>query len=179
MVDVVSESDLISEQSLPWTNREPSGRKTRPTKAVYCESSDHRSATQHTDSELAYLLEAAANEGIVLPAAWRRYLKFMDVVAEKLFPKDGGTELKKLALEDARSRRFDNPPAFPAKVGTPAEFKERLADHTMEIRTRFSRRIKAITIRVYQLPPDVDEYLDPNDDPKGHWEGLSWIPDQN
>jgi hypothetical protein len=174
----ISSDFEISEQSLPWTNREPSGRKIRPTKVTYGESSIHQSATQQTDSELSRLQEAAANERIILPTAWQCYLEYMDVVAERLSRKDQGVELKRLALEDARSRSEAPPPEFPEEIGTPAEFRSRLAGHEFEIRTKFNRREHAILIRVYQLPPDEYEDLDASGEPPGHWEGLMWVPDR-
>lgn len=161
---------------MPWTDREPSGRKTRPKKIIYGESCEHWS-TQERNSALSDLKEAAANESIVLSADWHRYLEYVNVIAEELSPTDKGAAFKNLALQDARSRHDSEPSQFPAELGTPAEFKERLAGHEFEIRTRFNRREQVIAIRVYQLPPDEYENLDPSEEPPGHWEGLKWIPD--
>jgi hypothetical protein len=134
-----------------------------------------RSLTQPSDSWYALLLNDDA--GVPLPAPWLRYLEYVNVVAEYLSPKDKGAAIKKLALEDARSRFRSRPPQFPAELGTPAEFKARLAGHELEIRLRADRRNHVISIRVYQLPPDEQEDLDPSDDPAGHWEGLTWFPE--
>ena len=167
----------ISEQSLPWTDRESSGRKIRPTKVEFGESSEHRSFTQETDPELSHLQEAAADESVALHSAWMRYLEYMNVIAEARSLNDNGAELKQFFEGDARSRSEGKPPKIPAELGTPAEFKKRLADHEMEIRYTVNRRKQVIRIRVYQLPPDEEEDLDETKDPKGHWEGLKWCPD--
>lgn len=170
-------SNFISDQSLPWTDRDFSGRKIRPTKVQLGESPDHQSATMSPEALYAPFL--ADDEGNALPTAWQRYLEYMDVVAEELSPKDKGAKLKRLALEDARSRRNARPPEFPAELGTPAEFKERLADHEMEIRCTVNRREQVIRIVVYPIPPDEDEDLDPSGEAAGRFEGLRWIPDPN
>jgi hypothetical protein len=167
----------VSEQALPPVNRDPSGRRIRSTANVYGESMDHQSATQQTDVLLSSLYEEASDESVSLPAAWQRYLECMDVVAEELSPSDKGAALKRLALEDARSRRHTKPPEFPSEIGSPQEFRERLAGHEFEVRTRLTRREQVILIRVYQLPPHENEDLDPLDHPAGHWEGLTFVPD--
>ena len=138
---------------------------------------DHKSATQLTDPLLSSYNEAAADESVVLPTTWLRYLKYMSIIAETLSRNDKGAGLRLMFVEDARSRRYEQPPHIPAELGTPAEFKERVAGHEFEIRKRFSRREHVLAIRVYSLPPDEDEDLDPADEPAGHWEGLKWLPD--
>lgn len=168
-------SNFVSEQSLPWAERDCWGRKIRPTKVELGESPDHESATM--SPKALYPLFLADDEDNALPTTWQRYLEYMDVVAEELSPKDKGAKLKRLALEGARSRRSARPPEFPAELGTPAEFKKRLADHEMEIRCTANRREQVIRIVVYAIPPDEDEDLDPSEEPAGHWEGLKWIPD--
>jgi len=80
-----------------------------------------------------------------------------------------------LALEDARSRCGEPPPAVPDEIGTPAEFKKRLADHEMEIRCSDSRREQIIIVRVYLRPPHEEKKMDPSDDPKGNRVWLTWI----
>jgi len=134
-----------------------------------------QSLTQPSDSW--YALFVKDNEDVPLPAPWLRYLEYMDVIAEELSPKDKGAALKKIVLEDARSRLNTQPPEFLAEVGTPAEFKERLTGHELELRRRFDHREQVILIRVYQLPPDEKEDLDPPEELEGHWEGLKWIPE--
>jgi hypothetical protein len=134
-----------------------------------------RSLTQPSDSWYALLVNDDAD--IPLPAPWLRYLEYLDVVAEHLSPKDKGAAIKKLALEDARSRRNLRPTQFPAEIGSPTEFKKRLAAHELEIRLEADRRNHVISIRFYQLPPDEEEDLDPSEEPAGHWEGLKWFPD--
>jgi hypothetical protein len=101
----------------------------------------------------------------------------MDVVAEALSPADKGGQFKKLARQGVRSRSCLLPPEFPAELGTPAEFRERVTGHELEIRLKVDRSNNVISIRVYQLPPDEDEDLDPSEEPAGRWEGLKWIPD--
>jgi hypothetical protein len=166
----------ISAQRLPWTDRDSYGRKIRPTKVTYGNSWDHKSATLLTAPELS-LQETAVDESVVLSVAWMRYLEYMGVIAEALSRKDKGVDLKRLSLEDARSRSGEPPPTIPAELGTPVEFKQRLVDHELEIRRRVDRRQHVIIIRVYPLPPHVDEDLDETQDPRGHWEGLKWLPD--
>lgn len=172
---VITSKFEISDQSLPWTDREFSGRKIRPTKVELGESPKHQSVTM--SPEAWYAPFVPDDEDNALPTTWQRYLEYMDVVAEELSPKDKGAKLKRLALADARSRRSARPPEFPAELGTPAEFKKRLADHEMEIRCTANRREQVIRIVVYAIPPDEDEDLDPSEEPAGHWEGLKWIPD--
>jgi hypothetical protein len=167
----------VSEQSMPWTDREPSGRKIRPTKVRYGESVNHRSFTRGTDPKLSLLREAAADESIELPATWVRFLGYMNVIAEAKSPDDKGEKLKQFFLEDARSRCYEQPPTIPAELGTPSEFKTRLAGHEMELRYTVNRQETTIRIHIYQLPPAEDEDLDPADEPAGHWEGLTWHPD--
>jgi hypothetical protein len=133
------------------------------------------SLTQPSDSWYALLRRDDEDEA--LPAAWSRYLEYMDVVAEHLSPKDKGAAIKKLAFEDARSRSRSRPSQFPAELGTPSEFKKRLAGNELEIRLKADRSNHLIHICAYQLPHDEDEDLDPSEEPVGHWEGLTWIPD--
>lgn len=147
-------------------------RKDRGTLAVGERFGD-RSITQPGYSWFAHSMKD--DEDTPLPGEWLRYLEYMNVIAEELSPTDKGAAFKNLALEDARSRREAQPPPIPGELGTPAEFKERLAGHELEIRTRFNRREQVIAIRVYQLPPDEYEDLDPSEEPPGHWEGLKWI----
>lgn len=161
----------VLEHMLPDV-RNDDGKRVRP---IVGDSSGDRSLTQPSESWYSFAL--TDNEDVVLPAAWLRYLKYMDVVAEHLSPKDQGAAIKKLAIEDARSRSRSRPSQFPVELGTPAEFKARLAGHELEIRLKADRCNHIISIRFYQLPPDEDEDLDPADEPAGHWEGLKWIPD--
>lgn len=133
------------------------------------------SLTQPSDSWFALFRKDDEDEP--LPPAWLRYLEYMDVVAEHLSPKDKGAAIKKLALEDARSRSRFRPSKFPAELGTPSEFKKRLAGNELEIRLKADRSNHVINIRAYQLPHDEDEDLDSSEEPEGHWEGLTWFPD--
>jgi hypothetical protein len=173
----IHRSKELQQDAIPPNERDALGRRIRPTKVVYGESWNHRSVTQKTDPMLSLYEEAAANESTVLSPVWKHYLEYMNVISEARSPKDNGAELKNLFLKDARSRSWEQPPKIPAELGTPAEFKERLADHEMELRYTVNRRETTIRIRVYQLPPHEDEDLDPSEEPAGHWEALKWIPD--
>jgi hypothetical protein len=137
--------------------------------------SGERSLTQPSDSWYALLVNDDSD--VPLPATWLRYLEYLDVVAERVSPKDKGAAIKKLALEDASSRRNQRPTQFPAEIGSPTEFKKRLAGHELEIRLKADRHNHVISIRFYQLPPDEEEDLDSSEEPAGHWEGLKWFPD--
>jgi hypothetical protein len=134
------------------------------------------SITRPRSASLSLKLDCAADEAIVLPAPWLRYLKYMDVVAEARSPKDTGAGLKRLFLEDARSRYWEQPPEIPKQLGTPAEFRERWAHNELEIRLQANRRKHLIRIVVLPIPPDEPEDLDETDEPNGHWAGLTWIP---
>jgi hypothetical protein len=133
------------------------------------------SLTQPSDSWFALFLKD--EEDVVLPAPWQRHLQYMDVIAEYLYPKDNGANLKRLALQDARSRRGEPATKFPAELGTPEELRRRLAHYELEVRLEFNRREPMIRFVVVPMPPDEDEDLDPSEEPEGHWEGLKWIPD--
>lgn len=165
------------QDAIPESTRDASGRKIRPTKVVYGESLDQWSTTQQTDPVISIHEQAATEEHAVLSPDWKHYLEFMNVIAEYRSPDDNGAGIKNLFLKDARSRRSELPPRIPAALGTPAEFKNRLADHEMELRYTVNRQETTIRIHVYQLPPDENEDLDPADEPAGHWDGLKWIPD--
>jgi len=167
----------ISEQSLPPRERDTWGRRIRPTRDALGEYVGHESATQRTDPTLHPLLEVADDGSIVLPAVWRRCLEYMNVIAERLSPKDKGAALKRLFLEDARSRSSEPPLEIPAELGTPEELKRRLAWYELEIYLKSNRRDQVIHFVVNQFPPDVEEDLDEADEPKGHWEGLKWFSD--
>lgn len=173
----IHRSAEMQQDAIPPSTRDASGRKIRPTKVAYGESWDHWSTTQQTDPVLSLHKEAATEEHAVLPADWKHYLAYMNVIAEAHSPEDNGAGLKSLFLMDARSRLWERAPTVPAALGTPAEFKKRLHDHEMEIRYMVNRRETTIRIRVYELPPDEDEDLDPANEPSGRWEGLKWIPD--
>ena len=85
--------------------------------------------------------------------------------------------MKKLVLEDARSRYWEDPPDL-TSLGTPAEFRALCADadRHVDIQLQYTRREQKIRFTVYSLPPDEPEDLDEAGEPDGHWEGLRWIP---
>jgi hypothetical protein len=138
------------------------------------------SATQRTDELISLHKEAAVNDGIKLSQEWHLYLEYMDVIAEALSPKDKGTTLKQLALADARSRYWEQPPRvfrpMNAPLGTPAELRQKWLYGELDIRTRAGNRREHI-IEIWELPPDEPEDLDGAEGPSGHWDGLTWIPD--
>ena len=109
----------------------------------------------------------------------RRYLEYMDVVAEHLSPKDKGAELKRLFREDAWSRQFESRAEIPAGLGTPEDLKRRLAHREVEIRLKSNRREHVICFVIHPIPPDREEDLDEAGEPEGHWEGLKWFPDRS
>lgn len=118
------------------------------------------------------------DEDSLLATAWARYFRYIDVAAEWLSPDDNGYHVKQFAMEDSYSHRSEWPPEFAAILGrTPAEFKRRLSCGELEISLQTVGRELVICVRECPLPPDEEEDLDPKDDPKGHWEGLKFIPD--
>lgn len=167
--------NLFQEESLPAREHDIHGRRIRPTKDTFGESADHESITQPEDSLLSVYQQLADNEKMTLPAHWQRYLEYMDVVAEMLSPIDQGAALKQLALTDARSRYWEQPPDF-GSLGAPAEFRKRCAESHVEIDSQCNRREHTIRFILYSLPPDVSEDLDESGGPDGHWDGLVWIP---
>jgi hypothetical protein len=138
------------------------------------------SATQLTDQLTSLHIEASANDGVILSPEWLLYVEYMDVIAEALSPKDNGTALKHLALADARSRHWEQPPRvfhpMNASLGTPSEFRQQWIYGELEIRTRAGNRREHL-IEIWQLPPLEPEDLDEAGEPSGHWEGLTWVPD--
>jgi hypothetical protein len=96
--------------------------------------------------------QRGADESIVLPAPWLRSLEYMDFIAELQSPQDQGAALKKLLLEDARSRCGEEQPIDFSCAGTPAEFRQRCAENRLEIELDSRRHI--IKISAYSLSPD-------------------------
>jgi hypothetical protein len=144
------------------------------------EISISESVTQRTDELASLQKESAANESVTLSLEWARYLEYMDVIAEALSPADKGAALKKLALMDARSRYWQQPPdifrPMNAAFGTPAEFRKRSFYGELEISTRAVNR-RSHVIEIWRLPPQELEDLDEGEEPVGHWEGLKWFSD--
>ncbi|MGB8581629.1 MAG: hypothetical protein WCD47_12465, partial [Candidatus Sulfotelmatobacter sp.] len=147
--------------------------------SVNGESRDRKSATL-TDELLSLHMEASANDGVALSPAWLLYLEYMDVIAEALSPKESGAALKQCALDDARSRYWEQPPdvfrPMNASLGTPAQFRERWFYGELEIRVRPTLNRRDFTVEVWCLPPDEPENLDDAGEPDGHWDGLKWTP---
>lgn len=111
---------------------------------------------------------------------WRRSQAFMRVMAwifareNKLGQNERAALLKN--IDDLRPET--SLPVFPEVLGSPDEFFERWKGYEFDVRfSRKSRRTQVFEIRQYRLPPDEPEELDEADEPKGHWEGLKWIPD--
>jgi hypothetical protein len=92
--------------------------------------------------------ELAVDEKTTLPVQWQRYLEYMYIIAELKSPEDQGAALKKLFLEDARSRHWEQPIDFSC-AGTPAEFRTLCAQYDVEIQLKFP----IINIIGYPLPP--------------------------
>lgn len=133
------------------------------------------SITQETDALNSLHREAGADSSIALSAPWMRYLGYLDVIAEALTPKDKGAALKRLAIEDARSRYWEQPPAMPSSLGASSEFRQRVQWGEMEIRALAANQRKyVIEIREYPMPPDEPEDLDEAGEPGRHWDGLKW-----
>ncbi len=168
--------DFYQQGSMPAKERDVSGRKIRPTKDLFGESANHRSVTQRTNFLASIQLESALDESVGLSDPWLRHLEYMDVVAEALSPKDNGATLKRLFLEDARSRYREIPEDFPVELGTPKEFRTRWESKDLEIRLEANRRRQLIKIAVIPIPPDEPEDLNEAEEPDGHWEGLRWFP---
>ncbi len=136
------------------------------------------STTQRTDGLASLYRESGDNANVKLSPPWTRYLDYMDVIAEALSPKDKGAALKQLALADARSRHWDEPPdtfrPMNASLGTPAEFRQKWLYGELEIRARVGNRRNHV-IEIWQLPPAEPEAdLDEAGEPSGHWDGLRW-----
>lgn len=74
---------------------------------------------------------------------------FNSNAAGVLWPEDQGAALKKLTLEDARSRCEEQPIDFSC-VGTPAEFRAQCAQRHVEVQVEFP----IINIIGYPLPSD-------------------------
>jgi len=110
-----------------------------------------RSITQQTDTVASAHQEAGADENIALPAPWLRHLEYMYIIAELKSPEDQGAALKKLMLEDARSRREEQPIDLSC-AGTPAEFRARCEQSRVKIDLDADRHI--INVIGYPLPPD-------------------------
>jgi hypothetical protein len=108
------------------------------------------SITQQTDVAASPYVEAGADESIVLPPPWLRYLEYTDIIAELHSPNDQGATLKKRFLENARSRCGEERPIDFSCVGTPAEFKALCAQHHVEVQVEFP----IINIIGYPLPSD-------------------------
>jgi hypothetical protein len=137
------------------------------------------SHTQQTDELQSLHLESGDNANTELSPAWLRYLEYMDVIAEALFPKDKGAALKQLAWTDARSRYWEQPPELfrpmNASIGTPIQFRERWFYGELEIRVCASDR-RNYSFEIWRLPPAEPEDLDEAGEPSGHWDGLKWTP---
>src|SRR5208337_1171794 len=110
--------------------------------------------TQPNDPRISFQQELAVDESIALPAPWLRYLEYMDIIAELQSPEDQDAALKKLRLEDARSRHWEQPIDLSC-VGTPAEFRALCAQSRVEVQLEAnSRRQTIINIIGYPLSPD-------------------------
>lgn len=90
------------------------GKRKRP---IFGERAGDESLTMSRGAWFALFFRD--EEDVVLPAEWQHYLQYMDVIPEYLYPKNKGANLKRLALQDARSRRREPPTKFPAELGTP------------------------------------------------------------
>lgn len=101
---------MRQQECLPAREHDIHGRRTRPAKDTFGEPADHESSTQPDDPLMLLRQELADNEKVVLPENWRRYFEYMDVIVEMLLAKDQRSALKKLTLEDARSRYWEDPP---------------------------------------------------------------------
>jgi hypothetical protein len=99
------EFEMRQQEALPPRERDIYGRRTRPTRDIFGESADHESVTQLSDPLISVQQELAVNEEIVLTEEWQRSLEYMYIIAELHSPEDQGAALKKLMLEDARSRQ--------------------------------------------------------------------------
>ena len=107
--------------------------------------------TQQTDVVASLYQKAGADESIVLPAPWLRYLEYMGLIAELQSPEDQGVALKMLMLEDARSRYWEQPIDLSC-AGTPTEFRALCEQSRVEIELDAGRRI--IKTIGYPLSPD-------------------------
>lgn len=139
-------------------------------------------STTQSDALTSLHQEAGADESVALSPQWLLHLEYMDVIAEELYPKDkdAALKLKQLALADARSRYWEQPPEvfrpMNASLGTPAEFRERWFYGELEIRVCAADRRNHV-FEIWRLPPAEPEDLDEAGEPSGHWDGLKWTPD--
>jgi|SRR5271166_1923894 len=156
--------EMFLQDSLPVRHRDIHGRKTRPMKNKFGESADHGSITQPDDALMSLRQELAENEKVPLPENWQLYLEYMEVIVEEIRSKNRRAALKKLILEDARSRYWENPPDL-ASLGTPGDFRARCAESHVEVRLQCDRRKHVIRFTLYSLPPDEPEDLDEPEGP--------------
>lgn len=144
--------EMRQQKSLPPREHDIYGRRTRPTKDIFGESPDHKSITQPDDPLTSFKQELAVDERIALPAPWLRYLEYMDIIFELQSPGDQGAALKKLALEDARSRHMEEQPIDLSCAGTPEEFRTLCEQSRVEIQLDTDGHI--INVIGYPLLPD-------------------------
>jgi|ERR1051326_4808937 hypothetical protein len=150
----------FQQDAVPITERDALGRKIRPTKDILGESLDHVSFTQQTNPLRSLHEEAAANEAVKLSRGWCSYLEYMDVIFAAISSGDNRRRLNQLALNDARSRYWEQPPPMLDQMnesfGMPAKFRQLWASGELDIRKRYRNR-RDNFIEIVQLPPQAPE----------------------
>jgi hypothetical protein len=113
----------------------------------------------------------------------------LQVIARILLARRNKSRQQRRNLVELRKEAPDFPPnaalpRFPDVLGTADEFFEQWRDGYLDVTIRFRDRSNqeilfcSTGLREYEEnAPDEPEDLDGAGEPKGHWEGLKFIPD--
>jgi hypothetical protein len=176
----LSSIQVFQQGAVPHEERDASGRKVRPRKVSLGESSKHYSLTQKTDEMLSLHEEAADDESVGLSSEWQRYVDFMYMFAESL-PVKQREKVKLLTLPAARSEYWQKAPEIPSVLGTMDELRVRWERGEIWFWSKCTRQGWTIFVEENPpgMPPDELEDLDEAGEPSGHWDGLTWVPEDN
>ena len=120
---------------------------------------------------------------------WKRSAAFMQVIARILLARRNKSRRQRRNLAELRKEVQDFPPnadlpRFPDELGTAEEFFEQWREGYLDVTIRFRDRSNqeilfySTGLREFEKnAPDEPEDLDEAGEPKGHWEGLKFIPD--
>ena len=111
---------------------------------------------------------------------WKRSQAFLRVftliyACQMKLPKNERLEMLKKVDE---LRPNVSPGEFPKELGTPEELYRRWRGWEIDVKfVHKNRSNQIIEITQYPMPPDEDEDLDESGEPRGHWDGLTFIPE--